>query len=347
MRPVDDLVVHLGVPHTAARRLARALGQLRPQLRDRAVAYVPGEAADRADGPASYADRLQDRATAERRRTATRAGARQTVLVCDDALLGPAALPGQPNRWYPQARALVEPLVAALAPVRTTVLLVVRRQDRWLERQYLDDVLHDSAAAFADWLATLPSTAPDHADLASRLAGTPGVDRLSVLPYESAGSDPTRLVGRVLTAVGVGEDVPLLGLTGRPPRPVCTRRWLAVARALNAELETADERRLVRSFILRTFPVEADRLDLLERPQRRALLASCSEPNRELFRRYLPAADPSAYADDAATERLAALPPGGPGEGTARVGLTARAFRRWDDAPAWTRRAARVVRRRG
>lgn len=341
MRRLADLVIHLPVPHTGADDVAGRLTGLRGPLRDHGVALVHGRRSDRTGDPVAYAHLLRDRSTFERRRTATRPGGEQTVLVHDDGLLGPAAPPDGPGGWYPQARTLVEPLVAALRPARTTLLLTVRRQDRWLERQHLDDVLRGSSDELDAWLSTLPSPVPDYAELAQRLSTTAGVSRLEVLPVEAAGDDPARLARLVVGAAGAGLGAEADDPVEPPPGPACSPRGVAVARALNAELDDERERRLVRRFVLDTFPAGIGDLDLFAPDVRRDLLTSCAEANRRLFARHQPAVDPAGYADEASTARIAALQPPGP-SAPARVGPAARAFRQWDRVPSRWRRTPRV-----
>lgn len=330
MRPAE-LVVHLGLPGTWATPVGKGLSALRDPLRDRGVALVRGSGGDRKDGAQAYAARLRRRATLERQRTVARRRVPQTVLVTDAGLLGPATANGR-DAWFPRATTLLGPLVTALAPARTTLLLVTRRQDRWLERQHHDAVLDGASAGFDAWASDQPSPSPDWLELADRLGAVAGVDRVQVLPVEVAGDEPGRLARHVLGVVGVGAELAVEGSVEREQRRTTTARGLAVARGFHAETQSRRERRWVRDFVLDTFPGSGEP-ELLDAGERRAFLEAAAGTNRRLLERHAPAVPPTAYADEAGTDALTtvtsrstSLPVG--------LGLSARAYRRWDRAPA-------------
>ena len=339
MRAPAEVVVHLGLPGTGGRQVVRALAAARPQLRDHGVAYVRPQ---RSGTPEERAAEVAARARAERRRTASRADGGQTVLVGDRALLGHVGGADHPGVWWPQATRVLEPLLAALAPVRASVVLVTRRQDRWLEHQHVEHVLDGSAAGLEAWRAGLPGPAPDLEELAQRLAAVRRVDRVEVLPAEVGDVEPVRLVRHLLAAAGVGDVVPEDKVERTRPRGT-TQRGLAVARALDPELETDEERRLLRRFVLDTFPPRPDEAEVLSAPERAALLSACAPANRRLLERHQPAVDPDAYADDARTARLASTPvPRSRAQPLEGSDLRARAYAGWDRvSDGWRRRGGR------
>ena len=338
MRPPAEVVVHLGLPGTGGRQVVRALAAARSQLRDHGVAYVRPQ---RSGPPEERAAEVASRARAERRRTASRADGGQTVLVGDRALLGRGGGSDHPGLWWPHATRVLEPLVAALGPVSTSVVLVTRRQDRWLEHQHVDHVLDGAVTGLDAWRAGLPGTAPDLEELAHRLAAVRGVDRVEVLPAEVGDVEPVRLVRHVLAAAGVGDVVPDDRVERTRPRG-STQRGLAVARALNAELETDEERRLVRRFVLDTFPPRTGEADVLPPEERDALLRACAPANRRLLERHQPGVDPDAYADDARTAQLGSTPvPHSRAQPLEGTDLWARAYAGWDRVSDGLRETAR------
>jgi hypothetical protein len=329
VRPPEELVVHLGLPGTGGRQVVRALSAARPRLREHGVSYVRPQ---RSGSPQERAAEVAARARAERRRTASRADGGQTVLVGDRAMLGPVGSPEAPGVWWPHADRALAPLLDALAPVRASLVLVVRRQDRWLEDRHTEDVLDGSVLELDAWRARLPGPAPDLEDLADRLSRLAGVDRVEVLPAEVGDQQPVRLVQHVLAAAGLGGLVPE-GKVERTRPHGTTARGLAVARALGPELETDDERRLVRRFVLDTFPPGAGEAAVLPLADREAVLSACAAANRRLLARHQPAVDPDAYADDERTARLAATPaPSSRVQPFGRPNLRGRAYAGWDRA---------------
>lgn len=336
MKRTTELVVHVGLPHSGGAGLAQALRALRPQLRDRAVAYLP---------QLSWAK-------AECRRTATRTGGSQTLLISDETLLGPARPPlghppGAPAPWFPQAPIAIGELISALKPDRTTVVLLTRRQDRLLELDYAEELLAGVDTQLADRLADLVENPLDYADLLDRLAGVTGVDRLVVGAYEAAAADRRQLVRLLLGTVGLVDPMqlpidPVLPMnpvlpagTPLPLDPTPTARGLAVARAMNTELDTDDERRLVRDFVLTGYAGGPEDPEVLDPAQRRAVITNHAETNRRLFETYLPDIDPTGYAGEDETRNLS-LSGAGPvtdlASGRARVGVRAAGFRLADHA---------------
>lgn len=333
MRPAAELVLHVGLPHTGGAGLGQALRTLRPQLRDHGVAYVPHP----------------DRVKAERRRTATRSGGAQTLLISDDRLLGPPRPPsghppGATVPWFPQARVAIGKLISALQPARTTLVLVTRRQDRMLELGYTDEQLAGGDAAFETRLADLTATELDYVELLNRLATLSGADRVEVQPEEALRADRHDLVRLLLGIVGVADQVDLSAVPSPPAEPVPTARGLAVLRALTTETDTLEERRLVRDFVLEGYPSSSrDEPKLLDPSQRQAVLIRHAETNRRLFKTFWPGFEPDGYVDDAATLRLSESPLGSfedVAAAPARVGIGTRGFRFADRAATAARRRA-------
>ncbi len=260
VRPAD-LVLHAGLPACGNAAVDAVLRTARPQLRRQGVAYVGAG----------------DQIRSERRRTAGGRGARQTVLVSDDELLGPA-LPDADGAWFPAAAAAVAERIAVLRPARTTVVLVVDRPDRAVELAYSSDILAGGADDFDRWRGALADHPFDVAELAERIGALPGVDEVLLQPAGRPTADhPSPAARSLLTWLGLSASK-ATGTTVSTGR--VTGRGLLIAAAMNQHLESDDQRRQVSEFIRTGYPGDPDAPDLFDPQQRAAVSAGYTPPDQ-------------------------------------------------------------------
>lgn len=317
------LVLHVGMQQSAATMLQRAMSRLRPQLRSLGVAYLGHaeiQALDHAAGWDTDDTADPDRATAferelasaveaERRRTEAACGRPpRIVLLSSDHLVGRRNVGlDDAARFRPRAVSAVTQVVRALDIEDTQLVLYTHRQDRLMELCYLREVRAGRHHGFDEQFPYLFEPVLTYADLVERLAAIPGVSGVTVRPVEPVYADPTAFVGDFLDVVGL-EERPDLDVVGRlSPHRVYSSRGLRIALGMNPLLDNDEDRRLVRTFLMENFAARRAR-DSRFVPEhvRRRILLTYQEPNRRLFSTHMPDLPEDSYADDEATERLAA-----------------------------------------
>lgn len=319
-----ELVLHVGLQQTGARLLGHALVQLRRQLRRRGVGLIDhGQLSSLAavegwqrDGEvAREAAQAFERAVAARVRGERLATARmgrrlRALIITSDHLLGRANLGTSDERSLrPLAEAGVSQLLRAVRPATTQVVLHVRRQDRLMEACYLRALQNGETRRFEERFPARFEPVLDLGRLADRLAAIEGVDAVRVRPFERVGASASLLADDLLATVGLSGRLEL-GVVDddRPPYRLYSHRAAAIARDVNPLLESDDELRLLRRFLLETFPgTDEASTRLLLPEERERILAAYHEVNRRLFTRYLPQLPADSYRSDAATSRLADL----------------------------------------
>jgi hypothetical protein len=283
-----DLVLHVGLPHTGAPMLQRALGRLHDQLRARGVAYLGGESST--ELPALIA---AERATGGR-------AIRTMLISCADLAWTPALDDaGCEDR--------VGQVIAAARAQRTQIELHVQRQDRLLEFAYLHAIESGARHTFEEQFPDTADPVLDYARLVRRLAAIPRVTEVVVRPFEFVRAGAPSFVDDVLDSVGLKGAIDLRRLASKlPPYLVCSRQGLALAHVLNPLLETPDESERLRQFLIDTFGTsEYEDSRVIPDGLRASILDAYGEANRKFFRRHLPDLPEDSYADDVRTDLLA------------------------------------------
>lgn len=323
-----DAVLHIGMPRSGAGTLQRALSRLRPQLRAHGVAYlghqrltelahVRGWEGTLGTDPrqaAAFERELAEAADAERARAAAvRGDGSGVVLLSSDHLVGGSNLgPDDAELFRPKAVPAVAQTIRALGAGRVRVVLYTRRQDRLMELCYLREVENGRHHRFEEQFRYRFQPVLDYASLIERLGELAEVAEVVVRPFELTQADPVAYVGDFLDLLGVVglRDRLRLDVVGSDlaPHRVYSRRGLQLALAMSPHLDTGDERRLVRGFVLENFAAGPDdrAACFLPKRVRQRILDAYQEPNRRLFHTYLPDLPDDSYADHETTERLRA-----------------------------------------
>lgn len=183
-------------------------------------------------------------------------------------------------------------LEAAFGQWNPTIVLVVRRQDTYIESCYYQWVrLKGIPWGFRLYLAKDVNLArTDWFDLAERLSSVFGRDRIRLVPFESVYASPATFISNILKSggldIGVDEAALAYAQDAAYPAPSgAAIRLIRVAGLVSADWQTFNER---AAAIERRFPREryAPARALTER-QRRTILAKMSESNERLFDSYL------------------------------------------------------------
>lgn len=319
-----DVVLHIGMQQSGATMLQRALSGLRPQLRAHGVAYVDHGQLNGLDSAAGWgrdagADRrkeagfereLAETVERERQETAAAGGGAHTVLLSSDHLVGSRNIDGgDADPFRPQAGPAVSQVIRALGAERVRLLLYTHRQDRLLEFCYLREVQKGRHHRFGDQFPRRFEPICDYVGLIERLSALPEVCDVTIRPFELIGAGAVAFVDDFLDVVGLQGALDLGPIGGRlSPRRVYSRQGLQIALAMNPHLETDEDRRLVRDFLINNFAATDDgRSRFISKRVRQQILDAYAEPNRQLFRTCLPDLPEDSYASDTSTARLGAV----------------------------------------
>ncbi|HEY2271766.1 MAG TPA: hypothetical protein VGH30_03265 [Jatrophihabitantaceae bacterium] len=292
------LVLQLGASHDSIDMLREALTGLRPQLRAHGVSF----AALGRDDPAHTLPGLLDE-----ERTHAHAARHQvcpTLISC--LLSGPEASPaGDPSVSgpYPDAVTVTRRVIEATGSSQVLVLLHIQRQDRLMERAYLDAVLAGGSHEFADQFPQRQDTSLDFGPLVKQLREVPAVLEVRVRPVELALADPLGFVDDVLEAIGLSGE---LDLSAVPAAVPATRRLSArgarIAAAMNAHLDDDAERADVHEFLLEHFGVTAARAanvrGILSDDERARIVQTYAQVNHALFAEHLRDLPADSYGDE-------------------------------------------------
>lgn len=200
----------------------------------------------------------------------------------------------------PWMETALEPLLGTDA--RAKIMLLVRRQDTFLESLYIHYVKRGYTGSFESFIDGFPVERLDWHALAQEYAALPGVEEVWAAPFEG------ELLRKHLSkhlfeafvnameldiTVNVGDETELKGKLTNPsvaPDLIPLSRW--INEHLPAERATAINEMLAYEFSKRP----GTESGLLTTAQRRDLLARFDQSNRQFFRTFVPWAPESAYA---------------------------------------------------
>lgn len=319
-----ELVLHVGFQQTGVTMLQRALCRLRPQLHRHGVGLVDGSSlaelshvegwqCKKTTDPTAvraFERELAELVAKEEAEVAKQsAGGVRRLIVSSAHLLGRQNVnrrDGRPFRRF--ALPAVAQAIRALSPSRVQLVLYTRRQDRLMEFCYLREIQKGRAHMFGRQFPHRFEPVLDYHELLGRLESLPEVAAVRARPFELIGSSAARYADDFLTTVGLDGQLDLAPLgTDLTPYRVYSRQALKIALDVNPLLESERDRRLVRDFLIERFPgTEDETTRFLPAHERARILDSYAEVNRPLFERYMPDLPPDAYANDEATDRLAA-----------------------------------------
>ena len=315
---IKHLVLHVGGPKTGTSLIQRSLRTLRPQLRQRGIAYVDrsqmqrlehrmswgGDARGPAAGKSAFAAELKGVVKSARREVA---GRLRTVLLSNEAMIGRAG-PGFGDPYWPRAAEGIGEVIAALSPRRTDVLVYVRRQDRLLESMYMQQIHVGKSLTWEDFFANAGGDdRVRYRDLMEVIEGLPTVESTRVRPFEIIEGGAAPFVADFLAYFGADDLTPLL-TDFAPSNPPYTQPAWESALQINPHLRTEEQIRETRKFLKKLFPPEKHPPAALMTPDERLRLLEIYGPaNLSFFRDYLPDYPADSYLSDEATERLGSI----------------------------------------
>jgi hypothetical protein len=226
----------------------------------------------------------------------------ETLFLSAEGLLGHCSL-DKYGGIYPHAPRMLQALREVTRDYDTSVVLIVRRQDDFIESCYLQQIKEGRTVTFHDFLHT---QAIDRAKLSWRViadtaAGLFEPSKTLVLPFEEIRKGPDRLFDPLAIFL-TGAPLPILAeeSTRVASNPAISGLGVEVALAtyplLRDRLPEAAFRdwrlNLFHRFSSRHYP----RAVLLTPAQRAEILATCAGDNAALFRDHMPDLDPLSYA---------------------------------------------------
>lgn len=206
----------------------------------------------------------------------------KNLLISHEDLLGPIGAFRQ-GVLYGEAGAVLERIHEALAPQRTTVLLYVRQQDRYLESVYLQIVRQGGTITFDEFMAQVTPESLRWDDLVDRMAvALPSDAEVKVNYFESIKDRGARDFCRDF----VREFAPQVKVKLPFNTSGVNRGWsdqaLQIGLAGNAVLQGDDRRRLRRFLDENLSNVTHPKPVLLSDEQRADLLGELRAPNEKL-----------------------------------------------------------------
>ncbi len=244
-----SVVLHLGAHKTASSLIQKFLRD-RPEEAARLHLGVVG----RSEGNRlfGWGDKTVTRAARTRDRIAellAEPHVHQVVISHENALGRPLRAGG--DSLYPDARALAADLAEVCQPWSTRIIWYVRPQHEFLESYYLQTVHQGGTATFAQWTRHLDLAKVSWRPVVDALAQAFGDDRLVVADFSEIELGQKVFLERFLRRVNPSSQ-PEVHYRARR-NPSIGDVGLDIGLALNGHLESADERKAVRTFLQSRF----------------------------------------------------------------------------------------------
>ncbi|HEX9702354.1 MAG TPA: hypothetical protein VGA19_05840 [Rhodospirillales bacterium] len=216
----------------------------------------------------------------------------KAVFTTQELLFGLAHEKGVANR----CPAMCEAIEYLADGFDTRIVIVLRRQDTFIESLYNQLLKHGETRDFRDFVGDLPLDNYQWDRVVDTYAGHFGADRVTVVPFE----------GRVLAGVGCENfiegvfkaiDLPMkVDISALPIKnPSLPPRALEIQRLANRLLPLAEAETLAKHFVDTMPKNPGEKYELFDPDRRAELLAGYRDSNRRLFSAYLPACDAAYY----------------------------------------------------
>ena len=227
----------------------------------------------------------------------------ETLFISAEGLLGHCSL-DKYGGIYPHAPRMLQALHEVTRDYDTSVVLIVRRQDSFIESCYLQQIKAGRTVTFHDFLHThaIDTAKLSWQVIADTAADLFGTAKTLVLPFEEIQKGPEYIFDPLATFL-TGAPIPVLVeestrvTTNTAISGLGVEVALATYPLLRGRLSEEDFRawclNLFHRFSSRHYP----RAVLLSEEQRTDILATCASDNAALFRKHMPGHDPDYYTD--------------------------------------------------
>lgn len=213
-------------------------------------------------------------------------GPNDAVFYSEEAMLGLVHERGKPNQCDRRAKFLKH-IVDGFEP---HLIVLVRRQDGFIESMYNQMVKRGEMRPFKRYFATLPLENYEWDQVLDSFAAEFGADRIRVVPFDrQVRPRPAGRPNDVLNAIAEWIGLPAKFAFDKVPvmNPSLPLRFFPVQIAANRHLEL-EEAAAIADIMSQRFPKKpSESLGLFSKIERKKLLARFRDSNKRLFARYL------------------------------------------------------------
>ncbi len=216
------------------------------------------------------------------------------VFVSEELLLGLEHRPGKSNpleRRIDFTRRLFE----GFDPIRP--ILVIRRQDKFIESHYNQQVKRGETRDFDEIMEDLPIDNYRWDVIADSWAEAFGSENLTVIPFETsvleASNGPKNILAAMFRALGLNVDIPMEGMP--VVNPSLRPELLEAQREINDKFEPEVAHRIADILARNVKKVPGAAQGLFADDKRQALLDRFADSNKRLFEAYIPDCSPEEY----------------------------------------------------
>ncbi|WP_376694396.1 hypothetical protein [Wenzhouxiangella sp. EGI_FJ10409] len=281
------LFIHIGTHKTGTTAIQNALLANRRRLKRAGIVYMP---VPPGHSSLKNAEEPHEAAVDRFRRFLGDALSRNGVQENDGStvVLSWEGLSGSLNLGYTNAEAVAGNLHSALESfeLETSIIVYLRRQDRFVESVYSQKVHEGSALTFKEFLSALPEGAFDWLDLIAAYADYFGRHNVTPRAYGDFGK-PAHLVEDFCRNIGVRPSGPS-GVVIDQAREVPNRSYspaaLEVLRICNSELDENDRRALRRLLKKHAAKTDEDATALWLPVERAEFMKRFEQSNRKIAR---------------------------------------------------------------
>jgi hypothetical protein len=297
----SEIILHVGLHKTASTLLQRVVNASSSDFARQGLRVVPrddfyamegvtGAIRGIHDGKPRPPKHMEEAGARIRKLLSPLAGER--VLLSDETLLGFRVSLNYPGNVYECGIPALQWLASVLAPTPIRVVMYVRRQDRFVESMYLQNVHEGSAEPFAEWYAKLDIARFKWLRLVEQVESVVGRDRVAIRAFESIRDGAVPFCREFLRTIDASLQLTLP--EAEVERVSSTANRGLSDKALQVALRafpvlTVPERVVLRRFLQTKFSsVDYPKAQLLNDAQAESIMECHAKDNAVLFERYLP-----------------------------------------------------------
>lgn len=191
---------------------------------------------------------------------------------------------------YPHSRYVFEALRKIASDCEVKIVLLVRRQDAYIESCYLQQLKVGRYLEFDYYFSSLELETFSWLRVAENASSSFGFDKVRVIHFESI-----RKIGTLALLSNVIEFLTGRDLEGLDMSVIVksneslSQKGVELCLAAYPLLENIQDRKVFREFVAKQYSVERfGRSSLMSPQQTEAIMSACSQSNRSLFEWYLP-----------------------------------------------------------
>lgn len=198
---------------------------------------------------------------------------------------------------YPHSNFVFKALKEIASDYDVKVVLVIRRQDSYIESCYLQQLKVGRYLDFNSYFSSLALETFSWLRVAEDASCLFGINSVQVVKFEAIHGVGTLFMLSDIVRFLTGHDIKGLRLEVVEKSNVSlSHKGVELCLAAYPLLENSEDRRLFREFVAKHYSVERfGRASLLSKLQSDKVMSTCSLSNQLLFERYLPSTDFDYY----------------------------------------------------